>query len=43
MCPTRQKCERPGQLKGQPAACSPEQIKKCHGDPKRHPCAKKAD
>lgn len=30
-------CQKPDQLKGKPEECSPEQIKKCHGD-KKHPC-----
>ena len=25
-------------LKGKPEECSPEQIQKCHGDSKKHPC-----
>jgi hypothetical protein len=32
------KCERPKELKGKPEACSPRQVKKCHGDVKEHPC-----
>lgn len=31
-------CQQPVQLKGKPEECSPEQIKKCHGDEKDHPC-----
>ena len=31
-------CQKPDQLKGKPGECSPEQIKKCHGDVKEHPC-----
>ena len=30
-------CQKPDQLKETPGKCSPEQIKKCHGD-KEHPC-----
>lgn len=33
------KCERPGNLKGKPEECSAEQVKKCHGNVKEHPCA----
>ena len=29
-------------LKGKPGECSPEQIRKCHGDNKEHPCESKA-
>ena len=32
------KCEHPERLKGDPKDCSPEQIKKCHGDAKKHSC-----
>jgi len=32
------KCEHPERLKGDPKNCSPEQIKKCHGDVKKHRC-----
>lgn len=31
-------CQKPDQLKGKPEECSPEQIRKCHGDVKEHPC-----
>ena len=34
-------CQRPKELKGKPADCSPEQIRKCHGDDKKHPCTAK--
>ena len=40
MCCGKTKCERPKGLKGKAEACSPEQVKKCHGDVKEHPCAK---
>lgn len=34
----------PRALVGDPKVqCSPEQIKKCHGDEKEHPCAEKPD
>lgn len=31
-------CEKPEQLKGTPQECTPEQVKKCHGADKKHPC-----
>ena len=31
-------CERPEKLKGKPEDCTPEQIRDCHGDVKKHPC-----
>ena len=34
------KCRKPENLKDKPETCSPEQIKKCHGDVKGHPCVK---
>ena len=44
MCDEKEKgCQKPEELKGKPAECSPEQIKKCHGDEKAHPCIKKAE
>jgi hypothetical protein len=36
---TKQGCQKPENLKGKPQDCSPEQVKKCHGDAKTHPCA----
>ena len=38
MCDKRKCCEKPKELKDQPEDCSPEQIEKCHGDAKTHPC-----
>jgi hypothetical protein len=38
MCEKESKCQKPDELKGKPEQCSPEQIKKCHGDAKKHPC-----
>ncbi len=35
------KCQHPEKLKGKPEECSPEQIKKCHGSAKKHPCSVK--
>jgi len=37
MC-AKVKCQKPKELVGKPAECSPEQIRKCHGDGKGHPC-----
>ncbi len=34
-------CQKPEDLKGKPKECSPEQIRKCHGDAKKHPCTGK--
>jgi len=31
-------CEKPVMLKDKPEKCTLEQIKKCHGDVKGHPC-----
>jgi ArsR family transcriptional regulator, arsenate/arsenite/antimonite-responsive transcriptional repressor len=31
-------CEKPEKLKIKPEACTPEQIKECHGDENNHPC-----
>ena len=31
-------CQNPPECKGSPKDCSPEQIKKCHGEEKGHPC-----
>jgi len=31
-------CQKPENLKREPADCTPEQIRKCHGDAKSHPC-----
>ena len=38
MCDAKKGCQKPTELKGKPEDCSPEQIKKCHGDTKDHPC-----
>ncbi len=40
MCAQKAKCRKPENLKGSPKDCSPEQIRKCHGDAKNHPCTK---
>ena len=36
-------CQNPEELKTKPEECTPEQIKKCHGDVKEHPCVEKAE
>jgi len=36
-------CQNPENLKGRPEDCSPEQIRKCHGDVKEHPCVKSSE
>ena len=41
MCADRKTCQKPENLKGKPGACSPERIRACHGETKRHPCAPK--
>ena len=41
MCENRKCCQKPDELKGKPDDCSQEQIKKCHGNIKKHPCIKK--
>ena len=33
-------CRKPKSLKGDPEECTPEQVKKCHGNAKGHPCVK---
>jgi hypothetical protein len=38
MCEKGNCCQKPEQLKGKPKDCTPEQIKKCHGNIKAHPC-----
>jgi hypothetical protein len=41
MCEKGNCCKKPEQLKGKPKDCSPDQIKECHDDFKKHPCAPK--
>ena len=41
MSDDKKKCQKPENLTGKAEECSPEQIKKCHGDVKKHPCAEK--
>ena len=31
-------CQKPENLKSSPEGCSPEQIRRCHGDAAAHPC-----
>lgn len=38
MCEHPTKCLNPEDLKGRPKDCSPQQVRKCHGDAKKHPC-----
>ena len=37
MCDTEEKCEKPENLKTKLEECTPEQIKKCHGDFEERP------
>lgn len=41
MCCEKKKCQKPENLKDRPEGCSPEQIKKCHGEASAHPCIAK--
>ena len=43
MCNQNQNCQKPEDLRDRPGNCSPEQIRKCHGDVKKHPCEKNED
>ena len=38
MCDGKKGCRNPRELKGKPEDCSPEQIRKCHGEVSEHPC-----
>ena len=38
MCDEKKRCQKPKELKGKPGECSPEQIRKCHGEAAGHPC-----
>lgn len=42
MCDSKSGCQKPSELKGKPEDCSPEQIKKCHGDSAGHPCVEQS-
>jgi len=37
---TSEICKHPDKLQGKPGECSPEQIKKCHGEDSEHLCVK---
>ena len=43
MCASETKCQKPENLKGKPQECTPEQIRKCHGETKDHPCVPDAE
>ncbi len=36
-------CQHPEKLEGDPADCSEEQIRECHGDVQGHPCVEDDD
>jgi DNA-binding transcriptional ArsR family regulator len=38
VCTCKAECQKPEELKAKPEECTPEQIKKCHGDVPEHPC-----
>jgi hypothetical protein len=38
MCEQTCGCQNPVELKERPEDCTPEQIRKCHGDEAQHPC-----
>jgi len=38
MCDGKRRCEKPKALRGKPQDCSPEQVRKCHGSTREHPC-----
>ena len=38
MCDAKKGCEKPEELKGKAEECSPEQVRKCHGEVAAHPC-----
>lgn len=38
MCDKSCCCQKPENLAGKPEECTPEQIRKCHGDSGEHPC-----
>ncbi len=42
MCDEKKCCEKPEEQKEKPEDCSSEQIKKCDGDVKEHPCSDKS-
>ena len=38
MCEQNCGCQNPVELKGRPEDCTPEQIRKCHGEEAQHSC-----
>jgi hypothetical protein len=38
VCEEKKCCQKLENLQGKPQECSPEQIRKCHGDDNEHPC-----
>ena len=38
MCDGKKGCQKPKERKEKLGECSPEQIRKCHGDVRKHPC-----
>jgi ArsR family transcriptional regulator len=38
MCTCKTECQKPEELKGKLEECSPEQVKKSHGEVPEHPC-----
>jgi len=42
MCDGKEGCQKPKEPVGKPEQCSPEQVRKCHGDLRKHPCLTKA-
>lgn len=42
MCQEGECCHKPGQAKGNPPNCTPEQIRECHGSDAEHRCAPRA-
>ena len=40
-CNKKKGCQKPENLKGKPRDCPPGQVRKCHGDVKKHPCTAK--
>ena len=38
---SKDKCEKPENLKGKPGECTEEQKRICHGEGKDHPCTGK--
>jgi hypothetical protein len=43
MCEESRTCQKPENLKDKPETCSKEQIQKCHGDVREHPCTSDND